>query len=557
MRWTFAAIAALVLLPGVAAHAVYLESDPSKGARLDAAPAEAWVRLTEPVDPDTYSFEVIDQDGAKASIGRPRLDAGPQARLSIAMKPDLPAGGYLMRWQVLSTADGHVTSGSTGFALGDVAPPASSTDDGDTQTSLLSPWARLASFLGLSLAAGALLFSMIGRRVEWTQPGLPRLLVIGCIVNTVGVLLLYFDTMWQSGLDMVEVARTGVGNVLVVRLVASFAALGVAETATKQGVIVPRTAATIAAVLLVSGAASARLGHASLAGASAILVDLLHLAGVTVWVGGLLVYWAILLRAGDRESTEGDVRTLGLAFGPVAMGCVVLLTITGLATTWTITRDYVPGLSLLDSAWGRFLAIKVALLVVMLTVAALNRHVLLGVKEGWPGRLGKPFSDWVGQVGPGGQRLRRTVQVEAIFGFGTLFLAALLTSISPPSTATATAATETEVEVEGTGTYYGFFGSWEQQPAAGTSTVLTIHIVNQHEGNLVANNTCGRDSCIMLELTPPGRGGVQVYTLQSIEGKRWQTEPILWVNPGFYQGVIKAQTSDVYLDEMPFDVRVE
>lgn len=557
MRWTLAAVlAALLLVPGVAAHAVYLESDPAKGARLDSAPAEGWVRLTEPVDPDTYSFEVIDQQGAKASTGKSSLVAGPQALLSIALKPDLPEGAYLMRWQVLSTADGHVTTGSTGFAVGDATPPASSAG-GDTQTSLLSPWARFASFLGLCLAAGALLFSVIGRRVEWTQPGLPRLLVIGCIVNTIGVLLLYFDTMWQSGLDMVEVAKTGVGNVLVVRLVASFAALGVAESATKRGTIFPRTAALIAATLLVSGAASARLGHASLSGASAILVDLMHLVTVAVWVGGLLVYWAILLRAGRQESPEGDVRALGLAFGPVALACVVLLTITGLATTWTITRDYVPDLSLLGSAWGRFLAIKVGLLVAMLVVAALNRYVLLGAKEGLPGLLAKPFSSWVGQVGPGGQRLRRTVQVEAIFGFGTLFLAALLTSISPPSTATATATSETEVDVEGMGMYYGFFGSWDKQPAAGASTVLTIQIVNHHEGNLVANNTCGRDSCIMLELTPPDGEGVQVYTLQPIEGKRWQTEPILWVSPGFYQAVVKAQTSDIYLDEMPFDVRVE
>ncbi len=558
MRWFLAVLAAVLLAPVVAGHAVYLESSPAKGERLATAPTEAWVRLTEPVDPDTYSFEVIDTQGNKASAGKPSLVAGPQARLSTNLRNDLSDGAYLMRWQVLSTADGHVTSGSTGFAIGDATPPPSSTDGDDTQTSLVSPWARLASFLGLSLAAGALLFSWLGRRIAWTQPGLPRLLVAGAIINTLGVVLLFLDTVRQSGLSFSAVAKTDVGLVLVVRLVASFVAVGIAEAIAKVGVVRRNAAIGVILCLLVASAASARLGHASLYGASAILVDLMHLATVSVWVGGLFVYWAILLRAARRESPEADVRSLGISFGPIALGCVAALTVTGLVTTWTITRDYVPGLDLLQSAWGRFLALKVGLLGVMLAAAAVNRYVLLAAPGTRPSPVVKPFATWIGQVGPSGQSLRRVLQVEAIFGVGTLFLAALLTSISPPSViAASTAEGAQPVEIEALGEVYGFFGTWDEAPASGASTALTFRIVDHHEGAPVTNNTCGRDSCVWLEVTPPGEGGgVQVFRAEPYGSGQWRTAPILWVEPGFYSAVLKVQTEYVYLDEMPFDVAV-
>ena len=536
MRWLILAAAALLAIPTVAGHAVYLASDPAKGARLTEAPGEVWVLLTEPVDPSTFNFMVLAADGAEVSVGDAILVAEPNARMSVPLPPGLGEGAYLARWQVLSTADGHITTGSFGFAIGDAEPPAAD-DDERTQASLLSPWARFGAFLGMALAAGAILFAVIGRPVPWTQPGLDRFLVAGTALNAAGVAALLADTVRQSGLPARTVIATDVGAVLAVRLAASLLALAAALAARKA--LPSRWLAAAAAGLVVAGLMSARLGHASLAGASAIFVDWMHLAAVETWLGGILLYLAVLLRAWRRDGPEAEVRQLGTRFGTVALACVIVIVLTGTVTTWTITRDYIPDARLLASAWGRFLAIKVGLMGIMLAAAAVNRRMIRA-----------------GSVGRRAQRLRRTVQVEAVFGVGALFLAALLTSISPPATATAPASGEDGLEpFEVHGESYMMLAQWDRQPASGASTVLSFRLTTHH-GDAVENNTCGRSSCILLQLRPDSSEELQVYGVEPEGAGRWRTQPVLWVAPGQYNATIQVQTADVYLDELSFNVTV-
>jgi copper transport protein len=543
MRWLLLAAAALLAIPAVAGHAVYLDSSPVKGERLDQAPYEVWVLLTEPVDPDTYSFKVVSSNGEEVSIGKASLVASPQARLSIALKPDVPEGAYLARWQVLSTADGHVTSGSTGFAIGNANPP--SEEGGETtQASLLSPWARLAAFTGMALAAGAILFSRIAGTRAWAQASLPRLLLIGATLNAAGVALLFLDTVQQSSLPAATVASTGVGSVLLARLAASLAIIVVAAWSAKTRVITVRQAIAGAVSLAVAGAASARLGHASLAGASAILVDLMHLTAVVTRIGGVLVYLTILYRANRHGSAE-DVRVLGRSFSPIAAACVIVLLVSGVATTWTIAKAYVPALAFWQSPWGRFLGVKIGLMLIVLSVGALNRRLLLG------DRFWAPSDDPV----PTPDRLRRLVQVEAIFGVGTLFLAALLTSISPPATAAVPTVDAMPEPFESHGEAYMMLGRWSAAPSSGSSTTLEFRLTNHH-GDPVVNNTCGRDDCILLQVRPEGTQDMQVYPASPRGGGQWSTEAILWVSPGQYKATLQVQTADVYLDKLSFTVTV-
>lgn len=547
MRWLVVAALAILSVPSVAAHAVYLDSSPAKGERLTEAPREVWVLLTEPVDPTTYSFEVVSSTGSVVSTGKALLVPGPQARLSVALQSNAPEGAYLAKWQVLSTADGHITSGSTGFAIGDSAAIPEGTGSEATQASALSPVVRLLSFLGMAVVAGALVFLFLARDTEWIRAALPKTLLVGATLNAAGVAGLLLDTVQGSGLPASDIAQTSVGMVLIVRLAASMLLMALAVVAVKVRRISKPSATWAIVLLALASACSARLGHASLAGASSILVDFMHLASVLAWLGGVLVFLVLLFRANREDVPAEDVRALGIRFSPVAASMVAVLVITGLFTTWTITKSYIPELSLFWSPWGRFLGIKVMLLFVMLAIAALNRRLLLGDRFWTHTEEGSA---------PPRARLRRLVQVESIFGVGTLFMAALLTSISPPSTAALAAEPESQPIMELHGESYMALGSWDQAPASGTSTTFRFRLTNHH-GDPVENNTCGRDSCILLEIKPPGEStGVQIYDVQHVGQGRWETEPVLWVGSGLYNATIRIQTADVYLDQLTFTVDV-
>ncbi len=92
-----------------AAHDELLASSPSPGAALDSAPTE--VTLTFSADVLTIGAAVIVADGAGKdwAAAAPAVDNGV---VSVPLVPALPAGGYEIRWRVVSQ-DGHPISGSS------------------------------------------------------------------------------------------------------------------------------------------------------------------------------------------------------------------------------------------------------------------------------------------------------------------------------------------------------------------------------------------------------------------------------------------------------------
>ncbi len=127
--------AAAVLVPAApaAAHDELLASSPSPGAALDSAPTE--VTLTFSADVLTIGAAVIVADGAGKdwAAAAPAVDNGV---VSVPLVPALPAGGYEIRWRVVSQ-DGHPISGVIPFTIGGAAPL--------TRTPVATPATRAAS----------------------------------------------------------------------------------------------------------------------------------------------------------------------------------------------------------------------------------------------------------------------------------------------------------------------------------------------------------------------------------------------------------------------------
>lgn len=134
-----AAAAVLAIAAPASAHDELLGSTPASGEALGSAPTE--VTLTFSADVLTIGAAVIvaDGEGKDWAAAAPAVDNGV---VSVALVPALPAGGYEIRWRVVSQ-DGHPISGLIPFTVGGAtpltrtpaaAPPTDATDTTATAT---------------------------------------------------------------------------------------------------------------------------------------------------------------------------------------------------------------------------------------------------------------------------------------------------------------------------------------------------------------------------------------------------------------------------------------
>lgn len=289
---------------------------------------------------------------------------------------------------------------------------------------------RAMGYLGLALALGAAAW----RWLVWPAPGATpqtaaRALALGALLAALGSALLLDAMARSASVGVGTLVSSEPGGRLFLRVVVGTAATALAGLALLPGNR-SRLGGPVATVLLVASAIlSASAGHAAGEGLSGLLVDTMHLLASTTWVGGLALFFVALRRA-DREGWPADeVRRMGLRFGTVALACVLLLVLSGLATTFVVLgrSALVDPLHLTGSPYGRLLLTKVALAALMVGLAAANRFVFLDPAraEGLRGKLAR--------LGPDGTlaALRRTLCVEAAFGVAALAVAGLLTATSP------------------------------------------------------------------------------------------------------------------------------
>jgi len=155
--------------------------------------------------------------------------------------------------------------------------------------------------------------------------------------------------------------------------------------------------------------------------ARAIALDGLHVLGAGIWVGGLFPL-ALLLRAAATEA-GADARPYAVLaarrFSRAALAIVLVLAGTG--TLLAIT--YVGNVAgLVGTSYGRLLLAKLTLLVLALSLAALNRSVLLARLGGDGPTVGRPAM----------RRLAGFVAVEAGLALAILVIVAAM-NITPPA----------------------------------------------------------------------------------------------------------------------------
>jgi copper transport protein len=556
------ALLLVALAPLASAHATLVSSEPAAGSRLDAAPSHVRVVLSEPVDASATGLKVVDQAGKQVDVGDSSVSGASQPVLTASLPADLPDGAYRILWHAVAK-DTHPTSGTVGFSVGAFEPP------GSSKSAVLhwpSALGRALVFLGLALGLGAAAFLlwMPGSGAPVQRTPAVQALAVGASALFAGAAWLLQDYQLSLGQTFATLLHGRAGVLLAARVVLALAAAVLAALA-----LLPRarnrTAVPVAALcILLAGLASPLLGHAVLHGAAGAAIDAMHLLASCLWAGGLLVFLWTLAAAPRPGLPAAEVRAIGVRFGTLALGCVILLVLTGMVSTLILAglaTAWHPW-TLLGQPWGQFLAAKVGLAVLMVGVAAVNRYGFLEVPRttGLAGRiqaavsrLGPAFRPLSLQQSAGG--FRRTLAVEACMGAAVLILAGFLASVSPPAAAGSAAPT---MELRADGDAFRYLLVLDPVPHAGSSSHATLYIQELGSGKPVTNNTCGRvdSSCVQLEFSDPAHPeqGAESHQLQPDGNGGW-FDHVLWARSGAYLAVPLVQTGDVTQPDnvtMPF-----
>lgn len=365
-----AAIAGTLLMFGgpASAHAELEGSDPAPGAVLGAIPEQVVLHFDDAVTLLPASVRVTGPDGRRVDSGRSH-HAGGDTTAAVAVDQATRTGTYVVTWRIVSD-DGHPESGRYTFSVGERTPaPTVASDDGDRALSLGLGAARWLGYLGSALLVGGMMFVLLCRPAR--HPRGPMLVGAAAVgVGAAAALLLKGpdDAGVGAGhaLDgtlLREVLGTTYGVATLARLaLALLGAALVARTRLRPGPTILYGVALAVGFALAGHAVSTRPRWIS------VPVDAVHVLAMSAWLGGLLLLVAQVLRRRDEETLRVARR-----FSTLALVAVVALVATGCYQAWR----HVGSLDALgETAYGRELLVKTALVVGVTTVAACSRALV-------------------------------------------------------------------------------------------------------------------------------------------------------------------------------------
>ena len=305
----------------------------------------------------------------------------------------------------------------------------------------MSDWSligvRFALYFALAALFGLSAFSLYGLRARERSNALalPLWLVGSAILSlllSIGWLVLMASSM--AGTPLWPLDQEAIGGLL------TGSAIGAAWKLRMVALVVAAFAAMFAAqrslwlsgVMLASGIALGTLpwtGHGAMDEAAMgwvhLIADILHLIASGAWVGALLG----LLLLVSRPAAEVDAAHLGLThralhgFGTVGTIVVATVVVTGLVNAWMLVGiDNVAALA--TTLYGQLLLAKLALFVLMLGLASLNRFRLTPAFE-----RSIASADHRGALGA----LRGSLAAETACVVVILGLVAWLGTLAPPA----------------------------------------------------------------------------------------------------------------------------
>jgi copper transport protein len=427
---------------------------------------------------------VLDAAGHKVQSDGPYQPGGAATKVAERVPPNLPAGGYVVTWRVIS-ADSHPVHGAftfvigagTGSAAAAEASKLNSAESGSRSVGWVYGAVRAIEYGAVALFLGGAAVIALAWPESRRDRRLRNLVGTGWAVAVAGTAIALLvqgvygaarplpDALLPSLISATLHTRFGQWSVL--RLLA----LGAAGGALMRKLFHPGddTVARPGRAWIVAGSVTAVVvlatfslaGHASQGGDAALgtLIDMVHFGAACLWIGGLAVLAAAALRtarpAPDLALLRFSQCALLAATAIAASGFVAVLRQVGSLAALTGT-DY-----------GRLVLAKIAVFVALVAFGAVSRRSVHGRLALTPGSRQEAPAAPVTSAGAGAVAvmarpeasrvsrvsLRRTVAIELGLSAVVLVLTALLVNARParqayvPAVSATTTAGPTKVRI--------------------------------------------------------------------------------------------------------------
>ncbi len=388
------AVIGLTAVPAFA-HATLEGTDPGAGATVRRSPAQIRLSYSEPVEASLGAVRMFDSRADRVDVGEAHHPNGKASEVAVSV-PKLDDGLYVVTWRVIS-ADSHPIQGAYTFTVGSSNTTSKQaqglanrllTDQGGSSiVGIVFAIARFGAFLGLAgLIGGGAFLAWVWRRGRSDRRA--RRLVWTAWGCTVGFTLLAFALEGPYGaalgLEKVvdpslwsQVLSTRYGRVLIARVVLLLLALPLLlRLLPSRGPEIehplPSWWPWAAGVLgLALSATPGLAGHASTGPLVSIAIpaDTLHIYGVGLWLGGLVMLFSAFMPRADEPSLR-DVVPRYSAYALVSMGVIV---VTG---TFQAFRQIDSFGALVDTDYGRILLVKLGFFLFLMVAAAVSRDVV-------------------------------------------------------------------------------------------------------------------------------------------------------------------------------------
>jgi copper transport protein len=462
---TIAALTALLATAGTAfGHAYLVSTLPSGGAKLAASPAVVTLTFNEPIQLlRGEDADVVNEEGAGVSSGPPRRAKDARV-LEIPLRPSLPNGTYTVRYSVIG-ADSHVIPSVYVFGIGpdDLKDPnLAGSGGGPSETSVWGVSSRFLEMVGLGGLIGLLAFRWLvwgpalrrvdgvarnegeaalawGRDSFWVGFGM---LAVGAMLAEGYLLVVQSASVLGTGVFSALRDAAGISQVLAdtrfgslvqlrgallfllfaigaLMFIREYGSTGVPKAPTGTG---SRTAATVMTALLATVLwGIAAQGHASVNDLSGLQVStqLVHIIAGSVWIVGLAMVALVHLRLPKVAARSGGALAARVLarFSKVALVAVAVVVLTGVIRSLGELSD--PA-ELWQTAYGRSILYKVALLVPIGALALYNRRIIVALRD-----VARPN-------GPTLALVRRMAGAELALSLVIVVVASILVAQVPP-----------------------------------------------------------------------------------------------------------------------------
>lgn len=393
-RIAYVLIVTTMLLGGLAissssasAHAVLESTSPTDQAVVPTAPKVVTLTFSESVTLVPGAVRVFNNSGQRVDEGVAQQDEVGR-RVTVQLKKNLAAGSYAVAWKVISE-DSHPIHGGFTFSIQragrigglDQYLSMSSQPGWETTGIIL----RALTYFGSFLTVGTAFFlAFVAQRQDrwrprWVLPSalltllalVAQLPVLATLATSQGPASLFSDGVLGDLLDQgVWLTIAGTAVAVVIALLA----LLTNDRWSKRFAL----ASVILVALAFAASGHTRSTHPTWL---VILVDVAHVIAGVIWVGGLGALISSVRQSRKSQQDPVEAATQIARFSGVAAFSIVVVGAAGFVLAFVEVRSLH---GLVATGYGRLVLAKVALVVALAGLGAMNRFRLVPAVQAKP-----------------------------------------------------------------------------------------------------------------------------------------------------------------------------